>query len=417
MTRRSKPRRAASRNMPKPKSNPQPKQRRRQKQQSVGSRLGAYAGDLLEKGARGLFKSVTGIGDYEVDRNTILDATDPPIMSNLGGKASITKGSRSTMVTHREFVQDIVGSTSFVNTSYAINPGNSTLFPWISAIAQNYEQYVFHGCIFEYKSTSATALNSTNTALGTVIFATEYNVNNNSFQNKIQMENHEFATSIRPSCDMMHPIECSVEQTPTRVFYTRPVVNSTSADLRFVDMGNFQVATVGMQADATIGELWVTYQVELLKPVLTSGVSTSNTMAMWNFIFPTTTNVFGTATTSYGNASVYASSVTFGTTALTLSSSIYFPVNSRFILIYSGNGTAVAPVATALSYVNATAVDTWDNGAVPSSTLTSTAVGSSDTFICLLASFVITGYPVTITWNGGTYPSNMSGSLVLSRYL
>jgi hypothetical protein len=42
----------------------------------------------------------------------------------------------------------------------------------------------------------------------------------------------------------------------------------SSADKRFSDLGMFQFATVGMQAASVIGELWVSYHVELIRPKL-----------------------------------------------------------------------------------------------------------------------------------------------------
>ena len=55
--------------------------------------------------------------------------------------------------------------------SYLINAANPKTFPWLSQIAANYEQYDIEGMVF-----SADALNSTKTALGTVMMATQYDV-------------------------------------------------------------------------------------------------------------------------------------------------------------------------------------------------------------------------------------------------
>lgn len=390
--------------------NPQPARQRppRRKKMGLGAQIGSHVGDFVEQGARGLFRTITGIGDYKVDRNSILSGADPPVLSN---------GKRVNVIRHREYIGDVTGSVAYVNTTYALNPGNSSLFPWLYTIAQNYEQYVFHGVVFEFKSTSADALNSTNTALGTVIMATEYNVNNNAFTNKIQMENCEFTTSCKPSECMMHPIECSVNQTPTRVFYTRPVVNALFADLRFVDMGNFQLATVGMQAAANIGELWVTYEVELLKPFLTPNISSTNSIAIWSFASVTTAAVFGNSIPLQpaGNAGTLTPYVSFGTTTFTMSSTIYFPIGSVWTVFYTINGGAVTPVTTVLTFTNATATSILDNGAGNGATHTSVTVGGTDTFLCLAASFTISGNPVTLTWNGGTYPTANGCSLTLCR--
>jgi hypothetical protein len=42
----------------------------------------------------------------------------------------------------------------------------------------------------------------------------------------------------------------------------------SSGDLRFTHLGNVSVATVGMQAAAVIGELWISYDIILKKPRL-----------------------------------------------------------------------------------------------------------------------------------------------------
>jgi hypothetical protein len=70
---------------------------------------------------------------------------------------------------------DINGSTAFTNTSFNINPSNALLFPWLSNIAANFSEYRFKNLRFCFNSTSANALNSTNTALGQVIMTTNYN--------------------------------------------------------------------------------------------------------------------------------------------------------------------------------------------------------------------------------------------------
>jgi len=390
---------------------PKAKQRTKTKpQSSIGARVGSHVGDMIEQGARGLFRRITGIGDYKVARNTILSAGDPPVLNN---------GIRSNVIRHREFITDLTGSTAFAATTYAINPGNPTLFPWLAAIAQSYEQYVFHGIVFEFKSTSASALNNTNTALGTVIMATEYNVLGTPFTSKLSMENHEFTTSTRPSENMMHPIECDVTQTPTRVFYNRPNISLTNNDLRFVDMGNFCVATVGMQAASVIGEIWCTYEVELLKPALLPSVSFTNLSAMWSFLAVSTTTVFGTGTPTvnkYGSAILWESAMTFGTTTLTLNNIAVWPIGSKWTLIYSINGATATVVFTALTYANASNASIFDNGAANSSLLTSIGGGGNDAFGCMLSSFTVTSSPITITWNGGTYPASNSASLALIRW-
>lgn len=232
----------------------------------VAPGVGGFVGDLLGQavggGAQALLKKVTGFGDYSVSKNSIVYNQDavPEFSSN---------NERVTVVSHREFIQDIVSSTNYQNNSFRINPNDAGTFPWLSGLAHNYEQYVVQGMIFEYKTTSATAIGSTDTALGTVVMATQYNSLSQPFTNKQQMENYEFSQSTVPSQSICHPIECDPTQTQCGGIFNMYNPADTSGDLRLYDIGRFNIATVGMQeAGSVIGELWVTYKVCLLKPRL-----------------------------------------------------------------------------------------------------------------------------------------------------
>lgn len=217
--------------------------------------MGAAAGSWLSK--------VTGFGDYTVNSNTLVS----------GGVPTFKHGERKVVISHREFITDVTGSTNFTVSSYPLNPGNPAVFPWLSTVAASYQQYRFKGLLFEYCSSSASALNSTNTALGTVIMATNYNVSRPNYASKIEMEASEFSCRTKPSESLIHPIECNPEETPLKHMYIRTGPVPSGQDQRFYDLANFQIAFSGMQASATIGELWVTYEVELLKPRLPSQIA------------------------------------------------------------------------------------------------------------------------------------------------
>lgn len=224
----------------------------------VGGQIGGGLGELAHAG----IKTITGYGDYTVKANSVVYNTDavPQFSSD---------NPRCTIICHSEFIGDLRGSTGFNIASYDINPANSALFPWLSGIAQNFEQWVVQGMVFQFKTTCATAVASTNTALGTVILATQYNSLAPPFNSKVQMENYEFSQSTVPSASIMHAIECDPTQTAGQgLFYVNNDGYSDKADPRLYNIGKFNVATTGMQAAATIGELWVTYKICFLKPKL-----------------------------------------------------------------------------------------------------------------------------------------------------
>jgi len=215
-----------------------------------GAGLGRDAGNWISK--------IFGMGDYRIKKNSLM-------MYNAGPPAF---GSGSTEIMHREYLQDISSSTGFSIQAFPINPGLEGTFPWLSVIAQNFECYELLGLVFEFKSTSATAVSSTNTALGTVILSTEYDSINPPFASKQEMEAHEFTVATAPSGNVLHAVECDPRSSVLPQLYLRSSVNPSGTDIRLYDMGTFYIATQGMQAVSTIGELWVSYHVRLLKPQL-----------------------------------------------------------------------------------------------------------------------------------------------------
>lgn len=116
---------------------------------------------------------------------------------------------------------------------------------------------------------SADALSSTNTSLGTVVLSTYYDATQPTPNSKQEMENAEYAQSIKPSQSVTHFIECAKGQSTLSELYISGGQNDQKGDVRFYDFGNFTIATEGMQAaNVVLGELWVSYQVRLLKPRL-----------------------------------------------------------------------------------------------------------------------------------------------------
>lgn len=261
---------------------------------SAGARAGGAVfgapGKVIGGALHGLFKKLTGYGDYSVKSNTFMTGNTPPLFASKG---------RGMVIQHREFLGDVVtssGAGQFNLVQYPINAAQPSTFPWLSQIAGQFEQYSVRGMIFEFKSMSSDALNSTNTALGSVIMATQYNSVNPSFTNKSQMENHEFSSSCKSSVDFVHGIECARGETPVSALYTRSGPVPVGSDPRLYDLGQFQIATVGFQGTSVnIGELWCTYDIELLKPQLVSPAFNSPVPDHWSIPGPTSAAPFGAA--------------------------------------------------------------------------------------------------------------------------
>jgi len=217
----------------------------------------------LGRAAGSLFKRITGLGDYTVTSNTLVPVAASDSLAAFG------KSGRGIRITHREYLQDVITSPTaglFKVESFPLQPGLPFTFPWLASIAQQFEEYQLNGMIFEFKSNSYDALASTNTASGTVIMTTNYNVYNLPFTNKQSMEQYQFTCSSKPSVDLVHPVECARGESPLVVLQTRNDAK-LQGDLRLYDFGNFNIATVGMQGTSTnIGELWISYDITFYKP-------------------------------------------------------------------------------------------------------------------------------------------------------
>lgn len=245
----------------------------RQLATSVGSRLAGTAYDLAANGLsalKGKIMGLIGSGDYEVGtlpRSNVL-TNDAQIPKFVASREAIT-------ITHREYLGDLISSPTVTNgrgefkiQAFPLNPGLPSSFPWLADIAPNFQQYRWNGIVYEYRSMSADALNSTNTALGNVTFSTDYDSSEAAFTNKQQMENTEYAVSCKPSVNMMHGIECARTQTTVSELYIRTGDPPANYDKRLYDLGVTYIATQGCQAaNVNLGEIWVSYSVTFFKAV------------------------------------------------------------------------------------------------------------------------------------------------------
>jgi len=242
--------------------------------QSGGSALGSMAGGALGGGGGAIsgaaagrmlatrFSKLIGSGDYATN---LADVSHNSIVRYSGASeyASFADSKTSVRIRHREYLQDLfVGTTGvFSNTSFAINPGLSNSFPFLSQIASNFEEYHMHGCVFEYVST--TSPYNSSSAMGSVVMAMEYNANNPPYTSKPQMENSDFAVSARPDKSMIYGVECA--NNAQNNYYVRQ--GAGSLPLTTTDLGLMNIATLTpLATGVNLGELWVSYDVELFRP-------------------------------------------------------------------------------------------------------------------------------------------------------
>lgn len=328
-----------------------------------------------------------------------------------------TEGAGSIRVSHREYIQDIVGSTGFNVQNFAIQPGVVATFPWLAGVAANWQQYRIHGMQFCYKATCATAVSSTNTALGTVIMATQYNAGavaaGGQFANKQEMENYQGSVSTTPFQDLTHSLECAKSHTSINTLYVRPgVAVPFGQDPKTYDMGVFSIATVGMQAANTIGELWVTYDIELIKPAVPWGKGGSPVLTDHFVLTPANINYqqpWGVLSTSPALTPTPSSTINGQITYGSSTNNTYtFPSDieeGQFLVAYqvqfnSGSGHVPAPFSggvtlTLGSNLSLSTLFTNDTHATANIPFTGYTASSSQTSC---------GYMAIVYFNGGNTP-------------
>jgi len=335
-----------------------------------------------------------GLGDYAVRNNSLVTKPIP----------SMHKASQSVVVRHREYIGDVLSSSianAFKSVSYPLNPGLATSFPWLSSIAQNYQEYTFKGAIYEFHSASADAIaSSTNTTLGTVQMVTLYR-NSIAFTSKQQVLNEFFANDAKPSEDFVHPVECDPNENPFKVQYVRGGPIPSGEDLKMYDLGTFYICSSGVQGTSVnLGELWVTYEVELKKPVMLgiAGGDVYGPYAHYN-----TTPI--TASPIYGWVRVADN---IGLTNPINTSQIWFPngTNATYMitmLAYGVSATCAAPTL-ALS----------PSGAYATGTITT--AGTAMTQFVLIMFVTFTASPGQDCWvsysSNGSYPTATTGGSV-----
>lgn len=359
---------------------------------ALGGPLGGVAGSLLGSGAQALFKHITGFGDYNIGVNTLMGGYTPPEIIN--------KSKNMVCIRHREFIADVNASSAFTLQNFPINPGIATSFPWVSQVAQAYEEYMITGMIFEYKTLSADYTSAASAALGYVIMATQYNVLNPNFPDKKVMENYEFANSAKPSETFIHPVECKKSLNPVGEMFVRTGAIPANADPRLYDLGNFQIATGGNSGTGIIGELWCTLEVCFLKPKLVESIGYDVLTDHWL----STSGV--TSALPVGGA-VAQSDNQIGTYWVN-GNTIAFPAgvsNGSYMVTYQASGASTALTAFAFGGANVTYPLLWKNY---SSSGTHNGGTTSAVFIYTTI-LKITGSGATITFGAaGTLPSSVT---------
>lgn len=167
----------------------------------------------------------------------------------------MTSRGRSMRITHCErFGSVSVAGTPLEVRSYPVNPGVSTVFPWLADVANRFEKYKFSSVRFRYVPQSAALA-------GLVTLAFDFDPNDDAPITMSQATTyHDYvSTSIWQEATLQLDL-ANGDRLPQK--NTRPGLPGADLDLNVYDVGNLYVLTEGA-ATGVLGYLEVIYTVDL----------------------------------------------------------------------------------------------------------------------------------------------------------
>lgn len=369
------------------------------------------AGKLLLSGANTVasffgMPTIFGSGSYSMNQNSMWDsAAQVPVMHSASEKV---------VFRHREFISDIYANgNAFTQTTLSINPGLPETFPYLSTVANAFQEYSFKGLVFEYRSTSATALVSgTNTALGTVALCAQYRTDSPLFVSKSQLLNEMWAVDCKPSENVLLPIECDPRENYTKIQYVRSTDVPAGSDVKTFDLARLVVATSGFPTGSTniVGELWASYEVELYKPSTSFGGSEVPTL---NFTFSGVTNALPLGTARVYQVDSFPPMPASWTLGYAGSNNIYFPLSAVgfYLITYTVSGaTPQVTVSPAFTFSTGNCIPIVQSNNFGDNT--------SRNFLIQVVQIIPNGSIATIGINGaGTLPGALIGGAVVVTQL
>lgn len=371
------------------------------KDPGIISEVGGKVGGLLGSG----FSKLTGWGSYKIRRNSFIQPErNVPYF-----------GSSSIRIKNREFIGTVDMSSFFAVSTYPINPGMRDTFPWLSAIAQNYEQYYVHGMVFQYLSTSSVAIaNASDLALGQVIMTTDYDASDSEFNDASQMLNSFFTNSEKPSESFLHPVECAPGSQVNKLYFVRLGPPAPNTDIRLYDLGVMGIATDGPADYTRAGQLWVSYDISLHKPVnnYTLGYALPSIQFSANADFTNAASIFGQRIIN-GQATINGMDVRVFAPTTGLDLIIEWPttINSgyyRWKVVYGGSAPAPAIVSPTYNYIDCQPLRWLGPANAPTNNETLDLPPAGDPGIAWMVEGIIklTGYAATINldFSGATMP-------------
>jgi len=196
------------------------------------------------------------------------------IPKNKNSSAPLTKGvtvrnkgaMKKIRIKHREYFSDVTPTIANEDHfSHAIQPGASSMFPWLSGLATRFENYIVHQLAFEFIPLVSAATN------GAIALAPDYDPKDDD-EDFTKREILTFDDCVRGPIWSPLTMRCSNSNLKKfKMLFVRAGLVKEGEDIKLTDLGELEVLISGYPTelvDITIGELYVVYDIELITPQL-----------------------------------------------------------------------------------------------------------------------------------------------------
>lgn len=236
------------------------------------------------------------------------------------------------LVSHKELLRAIPGSTSFSATSFSLNPGLATTFEWLWKEALNYESYSLQGnFIVRYESRKSSSTN------GIVVLAIDFDASDAAPVNLQQVMAYRGAVR----SNVWVPFSLTANQAECNKLPQRYVRSGTvsSTDIKTYDFGNLFVCTDGCADTSLLGEVYLEYSFHLRTPQ-------SSPLGLYSALSAKIVAGGTVSKTAYLGTSAVISG---GLSVTALTNTITFGQTGQFLVVLNEGGTVFTGVAPTAS--------------------------------------------------------------------
>lgn len=302
---------------------------------------GGYIEDALSFVPRTVGR-LLGAGEYaDVTTTASVPAVPVPVMHSADEKVTMCR---------REFMGSVIASSTagaFQNQVFQINPGLQTFMPWGFAIANCFQEYRLKGMAFSYVPVVSDYTSSS--TLGAVTGGVDYNPLNSGCTNRVELAMLSGAQTVKISEKCLILVECDPAKMSKPTKFIRKGDVTATTNKGDYDWGTFQIGTFGCAANQYVGDLYVSYDIELFKPRMAAG----NTVdSAYGTLGAVTSGVFSALTWIHNPMSLTV------TDTATVYDTINIPAGTygKFDFTFYWNGTAAVIAYPTITYTNCTLI-------------------------------------------------------------